>query len=223
LFQWIDVVDITIPVTSKPPQSTLHIRPAVIDDIDAILLVHREAFADKFGGAFGHNGSVRGAAALAAAWRRQGQQALRGMYVAEWDGKIVATTTLRTWEMGHEDSGAAELAFQQVLGLWGAARSIFALSLLDHRIERHEGFITDVAVLMPYRRHGIAWQLLVRAEEEAKRRRKQFLGLYVSAANDGARVLYKRFGFSDIRVRRSWLARWIFGQRSWVYMRKDLT
>lgn len=208
------------PYTSAQP--AVRIRPATMDDISPILVVHSEAFADKFGGAFGPNGGVRGAAALAAAWRRQGPSALRGMLVAEVAGQIVGTTTLRTWEMGHEDSGAAELAFQQVLGLWGATRSIFALSLLDHRIDRGEGFITDVAVLPPFRRCGIARMLLAHAEEEARQRRKRFLGLYVSAANTAARALYRQLGFADVRVRRSWLTRLIFGQRSWVYMRKDL-
>ncbi len=164
-----------------------------------------------------------GVAALEASWRRQGMLALRGMFVAELGGQIVGTTTLRTWEMGNDNSGAAELAFQQVLGVWGAIRSMFALSLLDHRIGRGEGFITDVAVLNDYRRQGIASALLARAEEEACSRYKHYLGLYVSGANMGARTLYRRLGFRDMYVRRSWLTRLIFGQREWVYMRKHLT
>jgi hypothetical protein len=89
--------------------------------------------------------------------------------------------------MGGDNTGAAELAFHQVLGAWGAIRSIFALSLLDHQIDRNEGYITDVAVLGPYRRRGVAQALLARAEEDARLRRKRFLGLYVSAANHAAR------------------------------------
>ncbi len=203
-------------------QPEFRIRAATMHDINAILVVHREAFADKFGGAFGSNRVGQGAAALAAAWRRQGPSALRGMLVADWQGTIVGTTTLRTWEMGSEDTGTAEMAFQQVLGLWVAMRSIFALSLLDHRIDRDEGFITDVAVLTPYRRRGIAKALLAQAEEDARMRRKRFLGLYVSGANQGAQTLYQQIGFYVVRVRRSWLTRLVFGQRSWVYMRKDL-
>lgn len=200
----------------------LFIRLANLEDITDILTLHCEAFADKFGGAFGANGMTRGAAALEASWRRQGMQALRGMFVAELDGQIVGTTTLRTWEMGIDNSGAAELAFQQVLGVWGAIRSMFALSLLDHRIGRGEGFITDVAVLNDYRRQGIAGAMLARAEQEAQSRHKHYLGLYVSGANMEARTLYRRLGFRDMYVRRSWLTRLIFGQREWVYMRKHL-
>lgn len=200
----------------------IHVRMAELDDIDGILVLHREAFADKFGGAFGVHNTERGAEALATAWRRQGTRALRGMLVAEADQRIIGTTTLRTSESGSDDSGAAEIAFQQVLGFWGTLRSLFALSLLDHRIGRDEGFITDVAVLAAYRRRGVGRLLMERAEELAMYRRKRYLGLYVSAANTGAHQLYCQLQFYDVRVRKSWLTRWIFGQRAWIYMRKDL-
>jgi ribosomal protein S18 acetylase RimI-like enzyme len=201
---------------------SINIRPAQMDDIYPILGLHREAFADKFGAAFGANGTARGVEAMAEAWRRQGNAALRGMLVADADGQVIGTITLRTWEMGADNTGAAELAFHQVLGAWGAIRSIFALSLLDHQIDRAEGYITDVAVLSSYRRRGVAQALLSRAEEEARVRRKRYLGLYVSAANEGARQLYRRVGFLERRMRRSLLAGWILHQRAWIFMRKDL-
>jgi ribosomal protein S18 acetylase RimI-like enzyme len=144
------------------------------------------------------------------------------MLVAAADGQVIGTITLRTWEMGGDNTGAAELAFHQVLGAWGAIRSIFALSLLDHQIDRAEGYITDVAVLGSYRRRGVAQAMLKRAEEEARLRRKRYLGLYVSAANEGARRLYRRAGFAEKRTRRSFLAGWILHQRAWIFMRKDL-
>ena len=202
---------------------TIDIRPARLDDIYQILNLHREAFADKFGAAFGSRGVARGIEAMAEAWRRQGSSALRGMQVAWADDLIIGTITLRTWEMGADDSGSAELAFQKVLGSWGAIRSIFALSLLDHQIDRDEGYITDVAVLGAYRRRGVAQSLLAQAEEEARLRRKRYAGLYVSAANQAARSLYVRAGFTVQRTRRSLLAGIILHQHAWVYMRKNLT
>jgi ribosomal protein S18 acetylase RimI-like enzyme len=198
------------------------IRPAQMSDIYPILGLHREAFADKFGAAFGANGTARGVEAMAEAWRRQGSSALRGMWIACADDQVIGTITLRTWEMGGDNTSAAELAYHQVLGEWGALRSIFALSLLDHQIDRAEGYITDVAVLGPYRRRGVAQALLARAEEEARIRRKRYLGLYVSAANKGARQLYLRAGYVNRRVRRSLLAWLMLRQHSWIFMRKDL-
>lgn len=193
-----------------------------MDDIYPILSLHREAFADKFGAAFGAHGTARGIEAMAEAWRRQGSAALRGMLVAVADNQVIGTITLRTWEMGGDSTGAAEMAFHQVLGAWGALRSIFALSLLDHQIDHAEGYITDVAVLSAYRRRGVAQALLAYVEEDARIRRKRYLGLYVSAGNQGARQLYIRAGFNVQRVRRSLLAGWILRQHAWVYMRKDL-
>jgi ribosomal protein S18 acetylase RimI-like enzyme len=200
----------------------IEIRPAKFDDIQSVVALHQEAFADKFSGAFGVKHIDQGAEALATAWRRQGPTALRGMFVAALEDQVIGTVTLRTWEMGSDDSGGAELAFYQVLGTWKATRSIFALSLLNHPVERHESFLTDVAVLEPYRRRGIAQALLMRAEEEARLRRKRYLSLYVSAANAGAHRLYQRLGFVDDHVRQSWMARFLFGQRSWIFMRKTL-
>ncbi len=210
------------PATATAEMAALAIRPARIEDILPILQLHREAFADKFGGAFGPGGADRGVDALANAWRRQGVTALRGMFVAEFQNQIIGTTTVRTWEMGSGGDGTAELAFHEELGLLGAIRSLFALSLLDHRIQRGEGFVTDVAVLAPYRRAGVARALLARAEQEARLRGKRFLGLYVSARNEAALRLYRDLGFSTVRVRRSLLAWLIFGQGHWHYMRKDL-
>jgi len=77
-------------------------------------------------------------------------------------------------------------------------------------------------VLAPYRRRGVAQALLIRAEDEARMRRKRYLGLYVSAANQGARQLYWRYGFAERRVRRSLLAALVLRQGAWIFMRKDL-
>jgi ribosomal protein S18 acetylase RimI-like enzyme len=198
------------------------IRAAVLDDINAILDLHCEAFADKFWGAFGSKGAARGAAALALAWRHQGATFLRGMFVAEWEGQIIGTTMLRTAEMENDFSATTRRAFQQILGTWGATRSIFALSLLSHQIGRQEGFITDVAVVKGFRRYGVATLLVEHAEAHARVQHKRYLGLYVSKLNEGAQHLYTRAGFRTVRVRRSWLTRLVFGHRSWLYMRKEL-
>lgn len=193
-----------------------------MDDIYQILGLHREAFADKFGAAFGVRGIARGVEAMAETWRRQGGVALRGMYVALLDDQIVGTITMRTWEMSGDDSGIAEMTFHQALGPWGALRSIFTLSLLDHTIARDEAYLTDVAVRSDYRRRGVATALLAHAEHEARQRYKRYLGLYVSAANLAAIALYTRAGFVERRRRRSLFAALVLRQHVWMYMRKEL-
>jgi ribosomal protein S18 acetylase RimI-like enzyme len=210
------------PHTGADPPITALIRPAHVGDVTAIIDLHRRAFADTFGGAFGRNGIERGTQALACAWQRQGAAAVRGMLVAEQDDQLIGTITLRTWEMTSDDAGIAELAFQEVLGMWGSTRSLFALSILDHRIDHHEGFVSDVAVLESYRRNGVARRMVARAEEEARARRKRFLGLYVSSHNTSARNLYLSLGFVEAHTRRSLLAWLFFRQGTWYYMRKSL-
>ncbi len=211
---------VAAPVSA--PAITVHLRPAHLADVPAILALHRIAFADTFGGAFGHNQIDRGVRALATTWQRQGEIALRGMLVAEYEGSIIGTTTMRTCEMGNYDSIIAEAVFQEVLGMWGAARSMFALSLLDHQIDPHEGFLTDVAVEEGYRRSGVARSLLTRAEEEARARHKRFLGLYVSARNSNALNLYEQLGFLRASTHHSFFTWLLFGQSTWYYMRKSL-
>ena len=208
--------------TITPLDESFQIRQAHLADIETIVELHREAFADKFGGAFGRQGTHRGAEALALAWQQQGSRALRGMFVAEHEGAVVATTSLHTQEMGVDSSGAAERAFQQVLGFWGATRSLIALSLIDHRVTRDEAFITDVAVVPAYRRRGLARALLAHVEQEALRARKHYLGLYVSANNRAACELYRQLGFVEVRQRRSWLAQFLFKQRLWLYLQKPI-
>lgn len=87
------------------------IRPARLSDIEAIVALHREAFADTFGAAFGPRDRERGAQALATGWRRQGPAALRGMLVAEYAGQLIGTTSLRTRDMIGDGGGFAESAF----------------------------------------------------------------------------------------------------------------
>ena len=87
---------LTISRASMPISIPLQIRAARMDDIYPILRLHCEAFADKFGAAFGVRGTARGVEAMAEAWRRQGRSALRGMFVADSDGHVIGTISLRT-------------------------------------------------------------------------------------------------------------------------------
>lgn len=209
-------------VSAYQPITAIHIRTADEHDINAILTVHAEAFNDKFIGAFGPKNIENGIEVMAESWKCQGKSALSGMLVAEWQEQIIATTTLRTAETGPELTTAAELVFYRKLGLWGATRSLFALSLLSHPVGRSEGFVTDVAVLKEFRRHGVGMALLKATERTARELNKTFLSLYVSNANEGAFKLYETHGFRKVMVRRSWWTRLIYGQREWVFMRKSL-
>ena len=73
----LNVIPMLASVSQPAAPLQLSIRPAHMHDIYQVLALHREAFADKFGAAFGANGTERGIEAMAEAWRRQGSAALR--------------------------------------------------------------------------------------------------------------------------------------------------
>lgn len=211
-----------MPYLPTQPVAWPIIRPATLNDIDAIIDLHSEAFEAKFGAAFGPDYRTRGALALATTWRRQGAAALHGMFVALDGQRVIGTLSIRTAQHPALPDGTAEQVFHEVLGLWRGLRSLFALSLLDHRIARQEGFISDVAVAADFRRRGVGTALLAHAEQYAVDRRLRFLSLYVAADNLPARTLYAQHHFQLTRRRYSLLT-WIFFRRhGWWFMTKDL-
>jgi ribosomal protein S18 acetylase RimI-like enzyme len=205
----------------SPPVSPL-IRPATLADVEAIVDLHGEAFAAKFGAAFGAAFRRQGAAALAMTWQRQGAAALSGMSVAVIDQRIVGTISLRTVHQPAVPEGIAEQVFHQLLGPWRGLRSLFTLSLLDHRIGRHEGYISDVAVAADLRGCGIGRILLDHVEELARQRRLRLISLYVAVSNLPAVRLYDRHGFQRKQRRRSLLTWLFFREYGWWFMTKDL-
>ena len=65
-----------------------------------------------------------------------------------------------------------------------------------------EGDISNVAVLAPYRRQGLAGHLMELFLEEEKSRGVETFVLEVRASNEGAISLYTKFGFETVGCRR---------------------
>lgn len=196
----------------------LMIRPAQMADIDPMLTLQSEAFADKFTAAFGRHGAARGLAALVRTHHLQGPASLQGMHVALAQKRIVGTITMRTVEMRIDDGGLVEQAFMRELGTWGTIRAMRAFSQLEHYIGRDEGYITDVAVVPDLRRQGIALTMMRYIMQLAREMGKGRLGLYVSASNTKAIALYYTLGFREQLVRRSWWNAVFLRERRWMYM-----
>lgn len=64
--------------------------------------------------------------------------------------------------------------------------------------------LSNVAVLPDFRRRGIAAALLEKALMACREQASQFAVLQVDALNDGARTLYRRFGFDEERLFTKW-------------------
>ncbi len=60
-----------------------------------------------------------------------------------------------------------------------------------------ECYVDNIAVFPEHRRRGVGKALLLGLEEEAKRRRGEFLSLEVRASNRGAIALYQTMGFQE--------------------------
>lgn len=203
---------------AETPDLPLLIRPAQMGDIGPMLALQAEAFADKFTAAFGRKGAERGVAALARTHHLGGPSTLQGMHVALIGERIVGTITMRTSEMYIDDGGTMEQAFLRELGTWGTIRATHALSQLEHRIGRDEGYVTDVAVAQDVRRNGVARAMMRYIVRVARDLGKRRLGLFVSASNSKAIALYQQFGFQKQQVRRSWWNAFFLGERRWIYM-----
>jgi ribosomal-protein-alanine N-acetyltransferase len=69
-----------------------------------------------------------------------------------------------------------------------------------------DGHVTTIAVDPTWHRRGIATRLMVALAREAIARDAKALTLEVRLSNDGARDLYKRFGFTAVGVRKGYYA-----------------
>ena len=102
------------------------LRQATLADVDRIVAIHATAFHQTFLAAFGKKRYADGLRVMADVWRRQGMIGLYGMWVAEHDGVVVGTITLRSrmpnWL---PPSVPVEWLFVRALGL---IRGLYALN-----------------------------------------------------------------------------------------------
>jgi ribosomal-protein-alanine N-acetyltransferase len=67
-----------------------------------------------------------------------------------------------------------------------------------------DGHITTIAVDPRWQRHGIGTRLMLALAREAVRRDARHLTLEVRLSNRGAQLLYQRFGFVPVGVRKNY-------------------
>jgi len=71
-------------------------------------------------------------------------------------------------------------------------------------ISFEDAHVTTIAVDPKWQRHGIATRLLVTLARESLVRGAQNLTLEVRMSNQGAKELYRRFGFAPVGVRKNY-------------------
>jgi ribosomal-protein-alanine N-acetyltransferase len=67
-----------------------------------------------------------------------------------------------------------------------------------------DGHVTTIAVDPAWQRHGIGTRLMLALARESLERDARHLTLEVRVSNRGAQVLYRRFGFAPVGVRKNY-------------------
>ncbi len=197
------------------------LRHATLADVDRIVAIHATAFHHTFMAAFGKKRYHDGLRVMADVWRRQGMMGLYGMWVAEYEGVVVGTITMRArMPQWLPPSIPVEWLFVRALGVVRGLYALQALSFIEHHIGANELYVTDVAVDQRYQRQGVARAMLHHALHHAARQQLEVVSLYVDAANKPALGLYQGSGFYVAHTHHSLMGWWLLGQPRWLLLRR---
>lgn len=197
--------------------SRIVVRPAGIDDAEAVAAVAAEALRDKYAPALG-DAALRGIAALTrweiaevpSAWH----------WLAEIDGRVAGAVHLA---IGPDGVSGFCGALAREIGWPRALRATLVLSTLAHgNLAADEAYIEELAVAEWARRRGVARALLATCEQEARRAGRDRLTLWVTTTNEAALSLYAGDGFREARRRRWLLGRLLFRAPGAILMERRL-
>lgn len=205
-------------------QSTVVImRQAKLADVDRIVAIHADAFHRTFVAAFGRAHYHAGLRVMADVWRRQGIVGLQGMWVAEVDGYVVGTITMRSRSASWlPPSIPVEWLFIRALGVIRGLYALNALSFIEHHITTNELYVTDVAVDGAFQRRGVGREMLAYAFATAERQQLGVVSLYVDAANHPALALYQGLGFYVANTHHSLMGWFLVRQIRWLFLRRTI-
>lgn len=198
-------------------------RQATLADVDRIVAIHADAFHRTFMAAFGRKHYHVGLGVMADVWRRQGVVGLQGMWVAEVDGYVVGTITMRSRSAYWLPPNIpVEWLFIRALGIVRGLYALNALSFIEHHIANNELYVTDVAVDHAFQRRGIGRSMLAHAITAAERQQLGVVSLYVDAANHPALALYQGLGFYVANTHHSFMGWFLLRQLRWLFLRRTV-
>src|SRR5215203_3466275 len=200
------------------------VRLARPDDDQAIAALVVEGFLDQFRHVFG--GRMDHSLKVMERWVRLEHTSggVTSLVVEGYaDGEIAGSIGLRT-EISREDILAR--------GLWraltrnlGFPRALWATTLLSYprySSVSTEAYIERLVISPSFRRQGMARRLLSAAEDLARDRGKQAIGLHVAADNLRALRLYESEGYKEVSRQRSLITAYFLNIREWLYLKKEL-
>lgn len=201
-----------------PSAPRIVVRPAGVDDAEAVAAIVHSALHDKYAPALG-GAALRGIAALAR-WEIE-EVPSSSHWVAELEGRIAGVVHLAVGPGGVEGFCRA---LAREIGWPRAVRATLVLSLLaPAALAPDEAYIEELAVAGWARRRGVARALLAACEREARRRRRGRLTLWVTTTNEAALPLYASAGFRETRRRRWFVGRLLFGAPGAILMERELS
>lgn len=193
------------------------VRTARPDDVAALADVLMEALGVKYRPALG----PRARPALVRLIRDEIISGGTGYLVAVRDGEVIGAAHLSV----AEEPGLAGIG-SRLAACVGRVRATWALavlSLLAHGpLDHDEAYIGELGVAPSARRSGVATRMLDEIERRAAQRGKRRMTLWVTTENAGARALYARLGFREVRHRRWLLGGPLFGSRGALLMEKEV-
>jgi ribosomal protein S18 acetylase RimI-like enzyme len=198
-------------------RSPITIRPATVDDAEAVAAIVHAALRDKYAPALGA-AALRGIAALTR-WEVEDVPSSRH-WVAEIDDRLAGVVHMAIGPAGGEGFSRA---LAREIGWPRAVRATLVLSMLAHgRIAADEAYVEELAVAGWARRRGVARALLAACEEEARRAGRGRLTLWVTTNNAAALPLYADTGFRESRRRRWLVGRLLFRAPGAILMERPL-
>ena len=202
------------------PSSPVEIRPARLDDLEAVDRLLVETFGNSAGSVFaGVPAEVQ--LRLRRRLRRLAARPAEGLLVAAGRTGIAGVVLLATAE-SHGRPPLAALAALRPLGVLGLIRFCVAAWATIHRPAADEVYLFGLAVAPSHRRQGIAELLLRRAEEEARRLGKTVMSADVAPTNRASLALCEKRGFGPGEpAGRRW--RRLILRRGSVHLRKALS
>lgn len=202
----------------EPSAPRIVVRPAGVDDADAVAAVVHDALRDKYAPALG-GAALRGIAALAR-WEIE-EVPSSSHWIAEIDGRLAGVVHLAVGPGGVQGFCGA---LAREVGWPRAVRATLVLSLLAPTdLAADEAYVEELAVAGWARRRGVARALLATCEREARRLGRSRLTLWVTTTNDAALPLYASAGFRETRRRRWLVGRLLFGAPGAVLMERELS
>ncbi len=201
-----------------PSAPRIVVRPAGVDDAEAVAAIVHAALRDKYAPALG-DVALRGIAALAR-WEIE-EVPSSSHWIAEIDGRAAGVVHLAVGPGGVEGFCRA---LAREIGWPRALRATLVLSLLaPAALAPDEAYIEELAVAGWARRRGVARALLATCEREARRRERGRLTLWVTITNEAALPLYASAGFRETRRRRWFVGRLLFGAPGAILMERELS